>query len=505
MRERHTWTGPAAALRRRSRASFLRLPVLWGTVFAGVLLAAGIGLAQEGPFPPGAGDAPPGAAPGGAAPGGAAPGGAGRRGPRRRPEGPPPPNGAKPGAETAPATPSELRITVEPEGVSLFTVGVDAPEVLTQLGEKTGLRIVVDDTINRKITMRLSRRKPKEILDGLVAAYGLACAEVEGVFMVSEGIPRNPSSYLLSDIDSIRTQYVLATTAKQLLPVFLQDHVKVNYEQNSVVLSAPAGILRKFRDDVKQFDIPAAQIAIDLLMVEFTRSGARDWGVQLLDQSRRHIVNVDPAEGSISLRSTIALLPTDFQVRLRALVEAGEARVHANPRIATISGRRASIFIGTQRYISTPVDNGYGGQMNFIDAGVNLEMTPYTGGEGDIITDILTEVSTLSPPNPTTNLPEKSTRRANTSVHVRGGETIILGGLLQKEQRQITEKIAVLGDLPLVGGLFRSSHKESVDTELVIFVTPRIRGQAGQGVDDEERATLQRLLAPDKPAAAPPK
>jgi type II secretory pathway component GspD/PulD (secretin) len=83
--------------------------------------------------------------------------------------------------------------------------------------------------------------------------------------MVSEGIPRSPSSYLLSDIDAIPTKYVDAANARNLLPVFLQDYVKVNAEQNAVVLSAPRDVLRKFRQDIAQFDIPASQILVDLL------------------------------------------------------------------------------------------------------------------------------------------------------------------------------------------------------------------------------------------------
>lgn len=417
-------------------------------------------------------------------------GGGGARTPR--------PDAKESKSPAGPAVETRLEISVEAEGVSLFAVAADAHELFTLLGEKAGLRIVIDDTVNRKITVRLSRRKPKEVIDNIVAAYGLASAEVNGVVMISEGIPKNPSSYLLSDIDSIRTRYVLASTAKSLLPVFLQDHVKVNYEQNAVVLSAPTEVLKKFRADVAQFDIPAAQIAFDVIMVELTRSGAREWAAQVLDQARRHARVVDPATGTVSLRTIIGRLPLDFNVRLRALVERGEARVHANPRIVTVSGRRATIFIGKQRYIATPVDSPRG-QINFIDAGVNLEMTPYTGGEGEIITELKTEVSTMSAPDPTTRLPEKSTRQAQTVVRVRDSETIILGGLVQRERMESHNKLPLLGDVPLIGGLFRSSRSSSVETELVIFVTPRILSQTGH-LPAEEEAAIRKRMRLDEPA-----
>lgn len=396
---------------------------------------------------------------------------------------------------------------MEGDRVSVFAVGADAQELFTRLGEQAGLRIVVDDTVNRKITVRLTRRTPKEVVDNIAAAYGLAASDVNGIVMVSEGIPRNPSSYLLSDIDAVRTRYVLASTARSLLPVFLQDHVKVNYEQNAVVLSGPTEVLHKFRQDVEQFDIPAAQIVFDVVMVELTRSGARQWALQVIDQARRHSNTLNPAAGTVSVRTVVGRLPLDFNVRLRALVEQGEARVRANPRIVTVSGRRATIFIGKQRYISQPVDAPRGGdrygQINFIDAGVNLAMTPYTGGEGEIITELQTEVSTMSAPDPTTRLPEKSTRRANTVVRVRDGETIILGGLVQRERMQTIQKIPVLGDLPVLGTLFRSSKSDDVDTELVIFVTPRILSQTGHLPEEEEEAIRRRMLPEGMPGTRP--
>ena len=74
-------------------------------------------------------------------------------------------------------------------------------------------------------------------------------------------------------IISIPTQYVLAPTAKSLLPNFLQDHVKINPEANAVILSAPRDVVEKFRRDVAQFDIPSAQIRVSVLMVEFTVLG----------------------------------------------------------------------------------------------------------------------------------------------------------------------------------------------------------------------------------------
>jgi len=403
-----------------------------------------------------------------------------------------------------------LDIQVGPQGVSVFAVGVDAAELFVALGEKTNTKIIVDDLVNRKITVNLVNHKPADIISDIAAAYGLSAVQQDnGVFMISEGIARNPSSYLLTDIGSITTKYVLAPNAKGLLPVFLQDHVKYNQEQNAVVLSAPKDVLAKFQEDIQQFDVPAAQIMFDTLMVEMTTSGAKDMNAILSLSNASDAATSDSMQGQITYRS-VGQLPKDFSAKLKALVEKGEARVRANPRIATVSGQEAEIFIGRQRYLSTPVevrqqDGGDGGgrQVNFIDAGIRLQLTPYTGGEGEIIAEVKPEISVFGALDPITHLPEKSTRRAETVVRVKDGETIIIGGLTQNEERTNRSKIPVLGDIPIVGQLFRSAVVRTTQTELAIFVTPHILSQTGHANPDEERALKQRFMLDEQSSPAP--
>ena len=397
----------------------------------------------------------------------------------------------------------EMKVTGDAASMSVFAISVDAPKLLTAIAARADLKLVIDDTVSRLITISVSDKPAREIITSIAGAYGLAAADVGGVTLVSEGIPRTPSSYLLSDIDQISTKYVDAQNARNLLPVFLQDYVKVNSSQNAVVLSAPAEVLRKFRDDIAGFDIPAAQITVDLLLVEFTESGLDQLNLNLSYSNAGGQINFSPSQGSLSYRS-LTTLPDQFLLQISALQQKGEARVRANPRIATVSGRRASIFVGRQRYIVTPIDTG-NGQRNFIDAGVRLQITPYTGGEKQILVDVDTEVSTLSALDPVTRLPEKSTRTANTRVRVDDGQTIVIGGLRQQETSNVTTKVPILGDLPLLGPLlFRSRNKRTTNTELVLFITPRLLSDTGHLPAEEEKKLKDRFLAPDLSAPLPP-
>ncbi len=383
---------------------------------------------------------------------------------------------------------------------SVYAVKVDAHKVFTALAEACGFHIIVDDTVRREITVCINDMAPEDILAHIADANGFACSQVAGIWMVSEGIPKNPSSYLLSDIDCITTRYVEAPNAKSLLPVFLQDHVKTNPRQNTVILSAPPAVLRKFRQDIAQFDIPAAQIMIEVLVVEFTNMTRDEFAAALGLSNADNAGTLDSLLGQLTFQ-TITGLTQDFFINLKALITKGRARVRAAPRIATVSGQKASIFIGVQQFLSTPVTMPDEEQANSIDAGVSLEMTPYTGGEGEIIAEIAPEVSTLTAPDPKTGLPDRTSRRAKTVVHVRDGETIIIGGLSQHEVRQTRGRIPVLDKIPLIGPLFRSKHLEEINTELAIFITPRTLSQTGHLPDEEE----QRLKARFLPEQAPTK
>jgi len=397
------------------------------------------------------------------------------------------------------------RITGDATRLSVFAVSVDAPELFTAIASRADLPLLVDDSVSRRITINLKDRPAREAITDICSAYGLSVADVDGITMISEGIPRSPSSYLLSDIVSIPTKYVIASNARNLLPVFLQDYVKVNAEQNAVVLSAPAEVLDKFREDISQFDIPASQIVLDLLLVELTNTSLDEFGLSTSYLNAGQGPAIDPFRGAISYQGFSAT-SKQFTAILTALVQKGKAHVRANPRIATVSGRSASIFVGLQRYIATPIDSNTGSSNN-ISAGVRLNITPYTGGQGQILVRVTTEVSTLSALDPITKLPEKSTRTADTTVRTGDGQTIVIGGLTQQEARSVHNKIPFFGDIPFLGPLFfQSKNDQTTETELALFITPRILSNTGHLPEKEEKQLKDRFLNSDltRPAPAGP-
>ncbi len=172
-------------------------------------------------------------------------------------------------------------------------------------------------------------------------------------------------------------------------------------------------------------------------------------------------------------------------------MEKQRACVRANPRIATLSGQSANIFIGQQQYLHTPVDIPGQGTSDNITAGVSLSVSPLIGADGEIILDLSEEVSTLSGADPITGLPTKTTRTAQTCVRVHDGQTIVTGGLRQQETTSTKTAIPIISNLPLVGGLFRSNETEKTDVDLAIFITARVLNTSGQLPDAKDQQPVE--------------
>ena len=409
------------------------------------------------------------------------------------------PNGGQP----VPATPTAekvLSLAPAEHGWTIHAVNVEAHELLTTFAGQAKLPLIVDDTVKRKITINLVDKPADQVLNTIVDAYGFSFAVVDGINIISNGVPRSPSSYLLYDIALVTTKYVAPARAQQLLPVFLQSQVKLNTDQNAVILSGPKSLLEKFRQDVAQFDVPAAQIMLDVNVVEFTDVDTDAFSAMLGYSNGDFGVTTDSLTGQLTTTGIVDL-PTDFFSKLQALQEQRRARIRANPRVATLSGQYSTIFIGQQQYLTTPVNLPGQGSSNSINAGVSLSVSPLTGGEGEIILDINEEISTLSAPDAVTGLPTKTTRTARTVVRVRDGQTIVTGGLRQTESRSVRKAIPILSDIPLIGPLFRSKRTENTSVDLAIFITARLLSQTGHLPAAEEARILQQAQPPAAPGA----
>ena len=162
--------------------------------------------------------------------------------------------------------------------------------------------------------------------------------------------------------------------------------------------------------------------------------------------------------------------------QLQALAQQGRARLLAEPNLVVMAGTSASLLLGGQVPIPVAGENG-SVTVEYKDFGVILNARPDAQDDGRLFMRIAPEVSTLDYDNAIKvngfTIPALRVRRVDTVVSMRPADTLVLGGLLQHQDAQLIQKIPVLGDLPIIGPLFRSTQFQHQETDLVIFVTPR--------------------------------
>lgn len=157
---------------------------------------------------------------------------------------------------------------------------------------------------------------------------------------------------------------------------------------------------------------------------------------------------------------------------LQALAQEGKTAILAEPQLSARSGSKASFLAGGEIPYSVSSDNGT--TIVFKPYGVKLEIEPQVDASGNIRAVISTEVSNIDGSVSTTFGPALLTRKTSTEFNVRSGETIVLSGLIQREQSTNVDKVPGLGDIPVIGALFRSKKFLNKETELVVFVTPSV-------------------------------
>jgi type II secretory pathway component GspD/PulD (secretin) len=164
-----------------------------------------------------------------------------------------------------------------------------------------------------------------------------------------------------------------------------------------------------------------------------------------------------------------------FRAKLDAFVEEGKARIRANPRIATLEGKQANIFIGREEYFSIltgSVSFAYA-QLEVIKTGIALTITPYVSEDGFITLEVEPQVSDVIGAG-STGLPVTNKRSVKTTVRVTDGETAVIGGLLVKNRIEVVRKVPLLGSIPILGYLFRHTSTQNQDSEISVLITPRL-------------------------------
>ncbi len=293
-------------------------------------------------------------------------------------------------------------------------------------------------------------------------------------------------------------------------------YFSIDPETRRVVYIADAATAQHIAEVLTNLDRPKPQVLIKVVFLEVTRNNSSDIGIEggFGKQNMDGSVNGASAVNGFGLSSlsTAAgsnfnqfaqpinsfapvspmtqqgaglyqILGQDYQVTLRAIAQAGNARVLSRPSILARNNQPATITIGQSVPLITSVRyDTFGNAINsvtYTDVGVILRVTPFITADGLVEMIISPQISSIDPTftvpiSVGVSAPVIDIRSADTVAVTADKQTVVIGGLIETDKARTDTKIPFLGDIPLLGNLFKRSQKNDSQQELIIFLTPNI-------------------------------
>ncbi|WP_432799596.1 type II secretion system secretin GspD [Poriferisphaera sp. WC338] len=257
-------------------------------------------------------------------------------------------------------------------------------------------------------------------------------------------------------------------------------------ETNSLMVLTSTSNFDRVKEIIEKLDRPVQQVLIKVLIAEVTHDNSLDLGVEFSSFNLRGdqgwSVGTDFGLSNLTDGISFSLMESNLDVAVKALEQEGKLDVLSRPYILTSDNQTASITVGEEvPFVRDSRITDTGQTINTVtyeDVGIILEVTPQVNAEGLVVMDVLPEISVQSEDSVEitdgVNAPKISKRSAETRVAIKDGQTIVIGGLVQDRVNERVSKVPLLGDIPLLGELFKSRSNEKVKTELLIFLTPYV-------------------------------
>ncbi len=430
------------------------------------------------------------------------------------------------GAASGPASPMG-RYSMRNTGTSNFYIDLsngrltldvsngNLQDVLKAIAQKSDMQVVTYGNIMGEINAKLRDIPLTEALALLLGGTMFTFVQKDSIILIGDRNAATPAGQALSKSELIQLKCIKADGVMQVLPKDISpSNVRVIKEQNALLVSGTSEDIVSMREFVNTIDIPTPQVSIDAVIVEYSEGLQKEFGTDFwlhdANKSSKSYKSIPSpstqlGSGSNSVESgfsgaglkkfiadlngwgsftgrentIIGKLPDDFFAVIKFLESQSKANVLAKPSIVTLNGNKASINVNETRYFkvttgSSVLGADYSIRFQPITFGIKLDITPWISQGGQITAEIAPEVSNSDGANPDGGYPNVSTRTISTTVRLNDGETIILGGLIKTNVSENRDKIPLLGDIPLIGNLFRHTTKSFSKTNLVVYITPHI-------------------------------
>ena len=366
-----------------------------------------------------------------------------------------------------------VRWVLAAEPLSLSVQEAPVRDVLQSMAQMAGRNLVLDSQIPGTLSLEIQQLPFAQALEMVTRSQGL-CFREEGNTLWVASPERMDALYGRLTVHPL--EYISAReTAETLKPLFSAP-LAWSRDANAILFHGSPGEENRLKEALQALDRPTRQITLEARILSLGESASRELGLQwdwsALPEGRKK------GEGGFGGRLHLGhSYGASFQARLSALCQEGKAKVLATPRIITLPGREASIFIGDHIPVVTEkvTNSTTTSTTEYVDAGIRLSYTPYLSQDGLITAKVHTEVST-----PTLIAELKNyritSRTADTHVRLREKETLVIGGLISEQEQHRMEAIPLLSKLPLLGELFKFRSRSRNRTEVCMFLTPYLSG-----------------------------
>ncbi|NWO57187.1 type IV pilus secretin PilQ [Chromohalobacter salexigens] len=406
------------------------------------------------------------------------------------------------------------------EPISLNFQNIQVREVLSVLSDFSGLNIVASDSVQGSVTLNLQQVPWDQALALILQSHGLASRRNGDVIVVApvdelaqmerQTLENRAQSEQLAPLvtDYVQVRYAKATDLAAMLRgsegfglLSERGRVTVDERTNTLLVRDTREQLASIRGMLERLDVPVRQVQIEARIVIARDTASRELGVNWGISQRQGVTFDDDGVGSVVDRNpsganrgsaglSVDLGDSDgsgstfsfgylsgdvlLDLELRALESEGKSQTISQPKVITANQKTAVIKQGQEIPYQESTSSG-ATNVEFKEAVLSLEATPQITPDGSIVMDLLINNDTVAD-NSYDGAPAIDTNSIETQVLVDDGATVVLGGILTSEQLRNLYKTPFLGDLPLIGSLFRYTQESNEKVELLIFITPTIIG-----------------------------
>lgn len=403
----------------------------------------------------------------------------------------------------------------------LEAVDVDIRNLLTSIALANNLNIVISDEVQGNVSVKLSNINAQDMIKIIVANNNYTYQFKDNVIYISKG-DKDINLYIVQinylELDKIAQTINLMLTGNLTDKIddkdkktAINNKVMIDESENTISFYGTLKQYEQIKNFLQEQDKPQKQVSLEAKVTAIQKDAAKDLGVRWewskLPQSPEHEITYDTVKHTVinedgSKEEITDYLPVDevtrkwnddenipgvirfgkgvdgypyefyYAAKIDALISDGKANILARPNITTIQGKEAVINIGSEVPVPTvsTTNSTTTTSIKYREAGIILKCTPRVNEDGIITVKVHTEVS--SPMYVEDMKAYRFQKRsADTIVRLKDGQTMVIGGLIGSDEAKQMSKIPFLGDIPILGNLFKHIQKSKSDTEVMIFLT----------------------------------